>query len=129
MRTQQWQNRLNLLLGVWMMISPWALNFNTHRMLRLSMPEPAVWSTVLLGAALAVFAALAVYMPKLWEEALSVCLALGMMAAPWLFGFTGQLVPATNAIMVGMLATVFALWAMATEVEFQQWWDRHHWGH
>jgi len=75
-----------------------------------------------LGLAIVVFAGIAVYMPKAWEEALNIILGICLLASPWALGYSDQARPATNALVVGLLVTVLAVWAMLMDTAVQKWW-------
>ena len=65
-RTEQpmamkWQDRVTLVLGVWLLFSPWILGFHS------SMPG-ASWNFFLLGIAFVVFAAFGLSLRTAWEE-------------------------------------------------------------
>jgi hypothetical protein len=122
MSVRRWQDWGNVILGLWMIVSPWALGFAADN-------EPAAWSAWALGAAIVLFAGTAMYMPKAWEEGLNAGLGLCLIAAPWVLGFSAQERPTTNAIAVGVLVTALGLWAMLTDTSVQKWWHERHGGH
>jgi hypothetical protein len=105
---KRWQDWVNLMLGGWMMVSPWALGFAHDQSL-------AAVSALVLGAAILVFAAFAATVPKAWEEATNIALGAGLLASPWVLGFEGQSQPTSNAVIVGLLVAAFALWAMLAD--------------
>ena len=79
-----------------------------------------------LGLAIVVFAGIAVYMPKAWEEALNVILGICLLASPWGLGYSDQARPTTNAVVVGLLVTALAVWAMLKDTAIQKWWHERH---
>lgn len=120
MKTKRWQDWLNLLLGAWLFISPWAMGYAE------SMPR-AAWSAYVTGAAIVLFAAVAVYMPRLWEEALNIALGAWTVISPWVLGFASSRDVTTNTVAVGIAVTVLAIWAMVRDQDFQKWREsRHH---
>jgi hypothetical protein len=108
MNMKRWQDWANLALGAWMIISPWALGFADGD----NVAAVSAWA---FGAGILVFAGMAAYMPKAWEEGINVLLGVGLLASPWLFGFATQLEPTTNAAVVGVLVAALALWAMLAD--------------
>jgi hypothetical protein len=108
-----------LILGLWAFVSPWILGFAVST----SIAARAMW---ILGAAIVVFAAFAVYMHKAWEEVINILLGVCLVAAPWALSFTQQSTPAANSVVVGLLVTAFAVWAMLRETAVQKWWDERH---
>lgn len=119
MALKRWQDWFNVILGLWTVASPWALGFVDSE----SVATQATW---ILGAAIVVFAGIAVYMHKTWEEALSIILGICLFVSPWALGFAGQRTPTMNAVIVGLLVTAFAVWAMVRETAVQKWWHDHY---
>lgn len=119
MGQKRWQDWINLILGLWAFVSPWILGFAVST----SIAARAMW---ILVAAIVVFAASAVYMHRAWEEVINILLGVCLVAAPWALSFTQQSTPTTNAVVVGLLVTAFAVWAMLMETAVQKWWHEHH---
>ena len=115
MITKRWQDGLNALLGLWMLASPSILGFATAK-------SPAALTAWVLGLAIVVFAIIAIYMHKAWEEAINILLGLCLIASPWALAYADQATPATNAMAVGLLVTALAIWAMLTNTAVQKWW-------
>jgi len=119
MALKRWQDWVNVILGLWMVASPWMLGFAAGE----SIAAPSAW---ILGAAIVVFAGVAVYMHKAWEEALTIILGICLFASPWVLGFADQMTPATNAVVVGLLVTAFGVWAMLMDTAVRKWWHDHY---
>jgi hypothetical protein len=119
MAPKRWQDMVNGVLGLWMFASPSILAFAAPG----SIATRVAW---ILGLAIVVFAAIAVSMPKAWEEALNVILAVCLLASPWGLGYSDQARPTTNAVVVGLLVTALAVWAMLMDTAVQKWWHERH---
>lgn len=119
MAMKRWQDWVNALLGLWMVASPWILDF-------VDSDRVAAQSAWILGAAILVFAGIAIYVPKVWEEALNLILGVGLIASPWALGFADQQTPMTNAVVVGLLVIALCLWAMLKDTQVQKWWHERH---
>ena len=104
-RQQRWQDWINLLLGIWLFISPWVVGFEGTQM-------AASWNAWILGVAIVVFSAIAVSMPQVWEEIINLLLGIWMVISSWIIGATSRSVE-TNAVIVGLLVILFAILAMA----------------
>jgi hypothetical protein len=105
---KRWQDWANLLLGAWMIVSPWALGFaDTSNVAAVS-----AWA---LGAGIVVFAAMAASMRKAWEEGINMLLGVGLLASPWALNFATQSTATSNAVVVGLLVAGLALWAMMSD--------------
>lgn len=119
MAPKRWQDMVNGVLGLWMFASPTILGFAAPG----SIATRVAW---ILGLAIVVFAGIAVYMPKAWEEALNVILGICLLASPWGLGYSDQATPTTNAVVVGLLVTALAVWAMLKDTAVQKWWHERH---
>jgi hypothetical protein len=106
-------------LGAWLFVSPWALKYAGE------LPK-AAWNAYILGAAIVIFAAVAVSMPKAWEEGLNIVLGIWTIISPWVLGFASSRNVATNTTVVGILVTALAIWAMTRDEDFSKWWQEHH---
>ena len=69
---------------------------------------------------------MAVSMPRAWEEGLNILLGLGLLISPWALSYADASKPTTNAVSVGVLVTVLALWAMLRDTQIQKWWHERH---
>jgi hypothetical protein len=105
MKERRWQDWLNLLIGVWLFISPWAIGFAGSDM-------TASWNAWILGVATVVFSALAVSMPNAWEEVINILIGIWMVISSWVLGVASRAAE-SNAVIVGLLLILFAAWAMA----------------
>jgi hypothetical protein len=119
MEQKRWQDWINLVLGLFTFVSPWLFGFATST----NIAARAMW---ILGAAIVVFAAFAVYMHKAWEEIINILLGIALIASPWVLGFADRTTATTIAVVVGVLVTAFAVWAMLMETAVQKWWHQRH---
>jgi hypothetical protein len=72
MRIQHWQDVASLLLGVWLVLSPFALGF----------AGAAVWITIVLGVCVILFAIEGFVIPSYLEEWGEILLGLALAVAP-----------------------------------------------
>lgn len=114
MAIKHWQDPLNLILGLWMGVSPWILTYEAE-----SRPT---WNAVILGVLIAALALLALFKLMAWEEWLSVALGAWLAISPWVLGFSGLVAPMWNAVIVGIVVAVLALWAIGTDKDIGGWW-------
>jgi hypothetical protein len=116
MRIQHWQDAASLLLGVWLVLSPFALGF----------AGAATWITIVLGLFVILFALEGFVIPSYLEEWGEILLGLALLAAPWAVGYE----PASatvNSVVTGLLVILFAAWELAADRDFITWWhDRWH---
>jgi hypothetical protein len=105
MTNLRWQDVVNLLLGVWIGASPWALGFADAFPL-------ASWNALAVGAAVIVLAAVDLDAPALWEEWLLGALGLWLVLAPWVLGFAQAREPMLSSVVSGALVAALAAWAL-----------------
>src|SRR5467141_5115941 len=97
MRIQHWQDLASLVLGVWLVLSPFALGF----------AEAAVWITIVLGLCVILFAVEGFVIPSYLEEWGEILIGLALVVAPWTVGY--EPVSATvSSVLSGMLVILFA---------------------
>jgi hypothetical protein len=121
MKPKRWQDWVNIILGAWMVASPWVLNFTEN-----VVASRSAWA---LGVAILLFAAIAVYMPKAWEEAVNIILGICLLLSPWVLAFTELENATANAAIVGILVVAFGVWAMLSDTDFQKWRAEHRGAH
>jgi len=116
MRIQHWQDAASLLLGVWLVLSPFALGF----------AGAAVWITIVLGLSVVLLAVEGLVIPSYLEEWAEILLGLALVVAPWTVGYESG--SATVSSMVsGILVILFAVWELMTDRDVIAWWhDRWH---
>lgn len=119
MKGKRWQDMVNLALGAWLFVSPWAMGY-------MDSVASATWNAYLVGAVTMVFAAYAMYLPRAWEEWINMVCAVWMIVSPWALGFATEAAVAMNAVIVGIAVAALATWAMFSDKEFEKWWHDHH---
>jgi hypothetical protein len=117
MATRRWQDWINLGLGLWLFLSPWVLAYAG---------TIGAWNAYAVGVAIVVFAALAAYMPQAWEEVVNSILGFWLILSPFVLGFSGAAAVALHTVIMGLLITAFALWAMFSEPALYERWLRRH---
>jgi hypothetical protein len=103
-RLNRWQDLLNAALGVWLVASPWLMNFDDGGV--------AMWNAVIAGVLLAGLAFGAFFVPRAWEDWAQAIVALWLVASPWVLGFSKSEVPMLNALWVGVAVLALASWAL-----------------
>ena len=114
MRIQHWQDAASLLLGVWLVLSPFVLCF----------AGAATWITIVLGLCVILFAVEGFVIPSYLEEWGEILFGLALVAAPWTVGY--ESVSATvNSMLSGILVILFAAWELTSDRDFITWWHDH----
>jgi len=115
MRIQHWQDAGSLLLGVWLVLSPFALGF----------AGAAVWITIVLGLCVILFAVEGFVIPSYLEEWGEILIGLALVAVPWTVGY--ESLATVSSVVSGILVILLAAWELMTDRDFNTWWhDRWH---
>ena len=104
---RQWPDGVNFLLGIWLIVSPWALNYAAE--------NHAAWNAYAVGVVIAVAAFAAIAAFHQWEEWVNVVLGAWLIVSPWLLGFNVNVTIMWNQIAVGCLVAALALWSANAE--------------
>ena len=108
--TDRWQDSLAVLLGVWLFFSAWILGFTEI--------TAAFWNALIFGAAMTLIALMALVQRRLWEEWVDAAIGVWLVISPWVLGFavfggeTAAVSAAWNAVIVGALAAILAIWSL-----------------
>lgn len=105
METRRWQDWLSLVLGIWLFVSPWVLQL-AHAIGRGSI------DFFVTGVAVVVLAVLALNLRALWSEWVTFVLGLWLIGSPWLLGFAADRPAGINAVVVGALVAIAAVWVI-----------------
>ena len=111
---RRWQDGANLVLGAWLFVSPWVLSYSS---------TPAGWNAYMTGGAILLFALIAAYMPKAWEEIINTLIGVWLVMSPFVLAPVRTDI-ALHTVVVGILATAFAIWAMSNDQSFYKRWHR-----
>jgi hypothetical protein len=104
MKNAQWENWVNLVLGVWLFATPWTV---AHR-LAADLTNMMSWNSWLVGLAVAISAGMALQELKPWEEWVNLVLGVWIVLSPWIFGYASEASLTWNSIVVGLCIAVFS---------------------
>ena len=95
----------NILLGTWLLCSPWAFGYDE---------TGAILNSMVVGALIAAMAALR--LASLHKNAgysgINIMLGLWTVASPWSFMYATNEGALVNNVIVGILVALFALWSV-----------------
>jgi hypothetical protein len=95
-----WQDWVNLILAVWLFVSPWFLQIGA----------PASWNAWIVSVAVAVFALWAAGRRGGWQEWVTLVLGAWIFLSPWIYGFaTGQAASWDHWIVGGLIVIISGL--------------------
>jgi len=114
MQLKHWQDAVNAFLGVWLILSPWALGFQGETV--------AMANAVVIGVALIAAALCAIFVPRAWEEWTEGGLGLWLIVSPWALGFSMIHGARLNAVTAGNLIVALAVWTLLADRDYSGWW-------
>jgi SPW repeat len=98
---KQWQDWASWVLGIWLLISPWALQF--------SLDEAATRNAVIVGFLIILTEVVELSVFRDWEEWINVVLGAWLLISPWVLGLA-QPSATANFVIVGFLVLALALY-------------------
>lgn len=104
MMQQRWQDRIGVVLGVLLFLSPWIIGFSGM--------AAAAASAWVIGVATVVIFSIALAKPQQWEEWVNLVLAVLLILSPFVLGFTGVVGAAWTHWILGILIGADAIWAL-----------------
>jgi hypothetical protein len=110
---KHWQDPVNGLVGVWLILSPWALGFQSDM--------TALANAVIVGILLLATALGAIFVPRAWEEWTETALGVWLAISPWALGFSALQNATISAVVSGVLVAVLALWVLSTDKDYAGW--------
>lgn len=110
---KHWQDAANAVLGVWLILSPWALGFHGEHAVMANM--------VIVGALLLAVACGAMLVPRAWEEWSEGVLGLWMIASPWVLGYAALHAARLDAVVTGIAVLLLALWTLLADKDYTGW--------
>lgn len=115
LKLKHWQDPVSLILGLWLLASPWMLQFSGE--------TAPMWNAVAVGVLVAAIALYALFRVMAWQEWANATLGIWLVASPWILGFAGLAAAMWNAVIVGAVIAVLALWTLGTDQDIGGWWS------
>jgi hypothetical protein len=112
-QSNHWQDWANLVLAVWLFISPWVINFGGAASTTAGAAVPpaasnAAWNAWILGIIIFLVACSAIGRLRAWQEWVNLLLGIWLFVAPWALGFTQLGGAAWDHWVVGVLVFLLA---------------------
>ena len=113
-KLKRWQDQVILLLGLWLLVSPWAFSY----------PEgsPQMLNAFASGLVIAVLAAFDLYKTYFWAVVVNLLVGVWVAVSPWVLRIAEQRVVLWNELLVGIAVVVLALWELRTDPELHKHW-------
>jgi hypothetical protein len=100
----QWPNWLNVLLAIWLFISPWVLRY--------AAVETAAWNAWVVAIVIAALSIAALARLAQWEEWVNLALGVWLIVSPWILGFSANANAMGNAVIVGIICAILAIFGL-----------------
>ena len=105
-----WQDWVNLILGVWLLASPWIMDYSSAGFV--------AGDARLLGVAVIIISVIGLLSPDVWEEWMNLLLAALILISPITVGFTHQNVAVLNNVIISILIGAAAVWGLSRQVKY-----------
>ena len=103
---KSWQNWIILAFGLWLLGSPWWLQYFSGR--PYTDQTAASWNSIFFGLAVTILAVWVLALPQKWEEWINLVLGLWLVVSPWALGFDNYTLATVNMVVVGGIIALFA---------------------
>ena len=113
---KRWQDQVILLIGVWLIVSPWAFNYPASS-------PPAINATIA-GIIMAVLAAFDLYKTYVWAVLLNVVVGAWVAVSPWLLDIIPDRTMTTSLLVSGLATVVLGLWELRSDPELHSQWTK-----
>ncbi len=100
---KQWEDWTSWLLGIWLLLSPWALFFDHEPLAR--------YNALAVGGLIIVAEIVELSIFRHWEEWINVVLGVWLAVSPWALGLQSA-AARWNFLIVGVLVVALALYEL-----------------
>ncbi|MES2153319.1 MAG: SPW repeat protein [Pseudomonadota bacterium] len=111
---RRWQDQLTLLLGLWLVVSPWAFGYPAD--------APQAINAYVAGLAMAILAAFDLYKTYVWAVVVNMLIGIWVAVSPWVLGMAGHREMLNNSVVIGVAVVVLALWELRSDPELHKQW-------
>lgn len=111
---RRWQDQVILVLGLWLIVSPWALAYPAGSL--------QMTNAIVSGLILAVLSAFELYKTYFWAVVVNLLVGIWVVISPWVLRIADPRTVMWNELIVGIAVVVLALWEMRTDPELHKHW-------
>lgn len=105
---KHWEDPVSILLGLWLLVSPWVLKYAAERSLMLS--------AIVLGALITAVAGAALYRVSAWKRFANMALGLCAIVDPRI-SETSHAAAIINSVIIGWMLVALAAWTLANDLD------------
>jgi hypothetical protein len=103
---KRWEDWMDMLLGIWLIISPFLLAYEG------GYGGVSAWNSYVVGAVLVVATFSAIKKPMIWQEWVGLLLGLWLIFSPFILGFRAESAAAWNQGAIGLIIAIAAGFAL-----------------
>lgn len=111
----RWASGLNVVAGLWLIISPFVLGFGQPGQFGVAPGAMTqTWDAIVVGIIVTILAGFRAADPvhrPAWLSWLNLVLAAWLVISPFVLGFSGAQPETTNALVMGVIIGVLAIWS------------------
>ncbi len=111
---RRWQDQLIVLLGLWLFISPVALDYAPG--------SAEAINAYVAGGVMTLLAAFDLYKTYVWAVLLNLAIGIWVAVSPWALQVAGVGSITTNFVLSGLAVVVLALWELRSDPELHRQW-------
>lgn len=108
MESKRWQDGLIVYIGIYLFFSPFIMGFYSE------IPARS-WNFFLAGIAAIALAATAIRQRTRWQTQANMAVGLWLIVSPWIVGFSRVIDGRNDAIALGVMIALMALWSYFAE--------------
>ena len=112
--TKRWQDQVILLLGLWLIVSPFALGYPSA--------SPPFDNAIIAGVIMAAMAAFDLYKTYVWAVVLNLIVSAWAAVSPWFVGVLQDSAMTASLLLCGAATVVLGLWELRSDPELHQQW-------
>ena len=112
--TRRWQDQLMVLVGVWLLVSPWVFGYLVD--------SPRGLNATLSGAIIALLAAFDLVETHVWAVLLNIVLGAWVVVSPWLVGAAQDAGMTWSLVIAGIATMVLGMWELRSDPELHRQW-------
>lgn len=111
MNEQRWQDWATTLVGTYVFLSPWIIQYFFPAS---SATTVVGWSHHVVGLAIVAMGMAALASYQFWEEWVDIVLGVWLIVSPWVLGFTNMAALAWNSVAMGIVVLILSAGALFT---------------
>lgn len=112
MGKRHWQDRVTILIGIWIFLTPWVLPYLFPEQ---ALTGRAAWAHHLVGGIFVALSLSAIVTRQDWQEWANCLAALCLIVSPWILNFTNATMLSLNAVLLGLIVLMLSAYVALTE--------------